>query len=209
MQKQFLDQPPALQRRSRLIAIILVAAALAFGAASRLVKPADRPSGTGTALVGGPFTMLNQKGETVTEKNFVGKYMLVFFGYTYCPDVCPTTLQVMGKALDKIGAKAAKITPVFVSIDPGRDDVATMKNYVEAVDPRLTGLTGSPQQVSAMSGAYRVYYAKVEDAKRPADYLMDHSSLIFLMAPDGAYLKHFNYDVTSDDLAAALDDMVK
>jgi cytochrome oxidase Cu insertion factor (SCO1/SenC/PrrC family) len=209
MQNEFLGQAGSPQRRSRLIALILVAAALALGGASLLVKPSNGPTGTGTALVGGPFAMLNQNGEAVTEKNFLGKYMLVFFGYTYCPDVCPTTLQIVSKTLDQMGPKSARINPVFVSIDPARDDVATMKSYVQAIDPRLVGLTGTPQQVAAMAGVFRVFYAKVEDAKTPADYLMDHSSLLFLMGPDGAYLKHFNYDISSADLALALDEAVK
>jgi cytochrome oxidase Cu insertion factor (SCO1/SenC/PrrC family) len=209
MQKEFLGEKGSAQRKSRLIALVLVAAALVLGAASLLIRPTTGPTGTGTALIGGPFTMLNQNGETVTQKNFLGKYMLVFFGYTYCPDVCPATLQIVGKALDQLGPKAAQVTPVFVSIDPARDDVATMKNYVEAIDERLVGLTGTSQEVAEMAGVFRVFYAKVEDAKRPADYLMDHSSLLFLMAPDGSYLRHFNYDISSADLAAGLEEVIK
>jgi protein SCO1/2 len=144
------NSPPLPRRKTILFAAALVAAAVVLGVSSLLFKPpAGGPISTGTALVGGPFAMVNQNGETVTEKTFAGKYMLVFFGYTYCPDVCPTTLQVMATALDKLGAKTGRLAPIFVSIDPARDDIATMKAYIEAIDPRLTGLTGSPEQLTA------------------------------------------------------------
>ena len=112
------------------------------------------------ALVGGPFTLTDQDGKKVSEKDFLGKYMLVFFGYTYCPDICPTELQVMTAALDSMGPEAEKIQPVFVSVDPERDTPEVLKSYVENFGPRLVGLTGTPEEIAAVAKAYRVYYAK-------------------------------------------------
>ena len=194
--------------RTLWIAIILIVAAIGMAAASLWMNPKDLPSGTGTALVGGPFTMVNQKGETVTEKSFAGKYMLVFFGYTFCPDVCPTELQVMSEALTQMGPAADDVVPVFVTIDPERDTQEMVAQYVENFHPRLVGLTGTKEQVAAMAAAYRVFYSKVDNAKRPADYLMDHSSIVYLMDRQGKFLKHFTYSTDpaafAKDLQAAL-----
>ncbi len=188
-------------RRSLVIAILLLATALILAVVS-LTWPGNLPTSTGKALVGGPFTMVNHKGETVTEKSFAGKYMLLFFGFTFCPDVCPTELQVMSAALDQLGSKADNITPILVSVDPARDTPQVLASYVENFHPRLVGLTGTPEQVAAMAKAYKVFYAKVENAERPQDYLMDHSSILFLMAPDGSFVKHFSY---STDVAALVE----
>ena len=160
--------------------------------------------GSGSALVGGPFTMVNHKGETVTEKSFAGKPMLLFFGFTFCPDVCPTELQVMAAALDELGAAGADIQPVFVSIDPERDTPDVMAAYVGNFGERFTGLTGTPQQVSDMAKAYRVFYQKQDNKADPASYLMDHSSITYLMGADGKFLKHFTYSTDAKALAQGL-----
>jgi cytochrome oxidase Cu insertion factor (SCO1/SenC/PrrC family) len=156
------------------------------------------------ALVGGPFTMVDHKGRTVTEKDFAGKYMLVFFGFTFCPDICPTELQVMTAALDQLGIAGEKITPILVSVDPARDTPAILASYVENFHPKLVGLTGSPEQLAQMAKAYKVFYAKVENASRPQDYLMDHSSILYLMGPDGKFVKHFSYTTDAEGLAKGL-----
>ncbi len=160
---------------------------------------------TGTALIGGPFTLVNQDGKTVTEKDFLGRYMLVFFGFTYCPDFCPTELQVMTAALDQMGEQAKKIQPVFVSIDPDRDTPEVMKSYVENFGGGLVGLTGSAEQVAQAAKAFRVYYAK---AGQGADYKMDHSTFIYLMGPDGRFVKHFTYTTDAARLAQELKTLV-
>jgi cytochrome oxidase Cu insertion factor (SCO1/SenC/PrrC family) len=163
---------------------------------------------SGVALVGGPFEMVNQNGAKVTEKDYAGKPMLVFFGYTYCPDVCPTELQIMSAALEQLGSEAATVQPVFVSIDPARDTPPVIKSYLESFGPRWTGLTGTPEQVHAMARAWHVFYEKRENKDSPQDYLMDHASFIFLMGADGKFLKHFSYTTDAKalarDLAAAL-----
>lgn len=161
-------------------------------------------TGSGVALVGGPFTMVNQKGDTVTDLSFRGKPMLVFFGFTFCPDICPTQLQVITAALTDLGEAGADIQPIMVSIDPERDTPAVMASYVANFGDRLVGLTGSAQQVAEMATAYRVFYAKQENAKDPASYSMDHSSIIYLMGENGKFIKHFSYTTDAKALAAGI-----
>ena len=189
-----------------LFALIVLTAAVLIGAAALIIG--REPNGpqvrsSGTALIGGPFSLTDQTGRKVTDKDFLGRYMLVFFGYTYCPDICPTELQVMTRALESMGARGEKITPVFISVDPERDTPATLKSYVENFGPRLVGLTGSAAEVEAAAKAYRVYYAKAGKTSG-TDYLMDHTSIIYLMDPEGRFVTHFNYMTDAKALAEAL-----
>ncbi|MGE0612864.1 MAG: SCO family protein [Hyphomicrobiales bacterium] len=158
----------------------------------------------GTALVGGPFTLTDQTGRRVTEADFKGRYMLVTFGFTYCPDVCPTDLQVMAAAVEMLGEEGGKVTPVLITIDPERDTVAQMASYVGNFHPRLVGLTGTPEEIRAAARAYRVYYAKVKDESSSAGYTMDHSALTYLMGPDGKYLAHFPFGTKPEAMAAKI-----
>ncbi|MBP2294091.1 SCO family protein [Azospirillum rugosum] len=155
--------------------------------------------------IGGPFTLADQDGKTVTDADYRGKFLLIYFGYTYCPDVCPTELGTMARAVDLLGAQGEKVQPLFISVDPERDTVAHLKEYVPLFHPRLVGLTGTPEQVKAVAKEYRVYYAKApqKDAK-PDEYLMDHSSFIYLMAPDGRFLGVYPAGTTADRLAQDL-----
>jgi protein SCO1 len=143
---------------------------------------------TGGPNIGGPFTLVNDNGKTVSNRDFLGKYMLVYFGYTYCPDVCPTTLNSIAQAMGKLGAKANQVQPIFITVDPQRDSPAVMKRYVSAFSPSLVGLTGTPAQIAAVAKEYRVYYAKHVTGPGPNDYSMDHSSIIYLMGPDGRFI---------------------
>jgi cytochrome oxidase Cu insertion factor (SCO1/SenC/PrrC family) len=193
-------------RFQRVFAIVALLAALVIaGAAYYFSAQIQTATSTGTALVGGPFTLTDQDGRKVTEKDFLGKYLLVFFGYTYCPDLCPTELQVMSAALDSLGAKADAIQPVFISFDPERDTQEVLKQYVSNFHPRLMGLTGSPEEIAAAAKAYRVYYSKVPNSSAPDTYLMDHSTITYLMDPQGKFLKHFSYSTDSASLAKALE----
>lgn len=157
-----------------------------------------------TVQIGGPFTLLDSNGQPVTDRTFRGKWMLVYFGYTYCPDVCPTTLNEMAEALDKLGPDAAKIAPLFITVDPERDTAAVLRNYVKAFDTRIHGLTGSPQQIAAVAREYRVFYQKSDPGKGAKDYLIDHSSLIYVMNPAGQFTAYFSHDMTADDIASGL-----
>lgn len=154
--------------------------------------------------IGGPFSLTDHTGKRVTEKDFLGKHTLVYFGFTYCPDVCPTELQVMADALDKLGDKASKVTPVFFTVDPQRDTVEQMAAYVPNFHDRLIGLTGTPEEVKSAAKAYRVYYKKVEDKDSDAGYTMDHSSIVFLMGPDGDYVAHFAHGTSPDAMANSI-----
>ncbi|MGF1610604.1 MAG: SCO family protein [Kiloniellales bacterium] len=162
---------------------------------------------SGTALIGGDFELVDQTGTTRRPADFAGRFMLVFFGFTYCPDVCPTTLSIVTQALDILeqqdAAAAAKVVPLFITVDPERDTVAVMKDYAAHFHPAMVALTGSAEQVAQAAKAYRVYYAKVEDGSAE-DYLVDHSSFLFLMGPDGDYVAHFTHDATAEEIADAL-----
>jgi cytochrome oxidase Cu insertion factor (SCO1/SenC/PrrC family) len=180
------------------------AAALAiFPAARERLLPQSAPS-VGQALVGGTFALTDQTGKRVTDKDFRGRYLLVFFGFTNCPDVCPSALQVMAAALDKLGPKGQKITPVFITVDPERDTPAQLATYLKSFHPRLVGLSGTPAEIEAVTKAYRVYVKKVADAKSGAGYTFDHSAIIYLMGPDGAYLAHFTHASNVDTMAERL-----
>lgn len=159
---------------------------------SARVPPAGSTLESMAENIGGDFTLVDHHGATVTGADYRGKYLLVAFGYTYCPDVCPTMLQTMTETLDLMGEGAEKIQPLFVSIDPERDTPQVLKDYVGNFHPRLIGLTGSAEQVAAVARSYRVYYGKVVEEGAAADeYMMNHSAAIYLMGPDGKYVTHF------------------
>jgi cytochrome oxidase Cu insertion factor (SCO1/SenC/PrrC family) len=164
------------------------------------------PAGGGVALIGGPFALVDQNGARRTEADFRGQVTLVYFGYTYCPDVCPTELQAMSDAIDALGDAAAKVTPVFISVDPARDTVARLKEYAANFHPRLVALTGSDAEVAEAARSYRVYYqkGKSEGGGGADDYLMDHSGFIYVMGADGRYLTHFSPNTTAEQMAQAL-----
>ncbi len=187
--------------RFKLLAAVLAVAAVA-GLALVVMRP-EPPAPKGEAAIGGPFTLVNHLGETVTDADFHGRFLLVFFGYTYCPDVCPTTLTTITNALDQLGADGDKVTPVFISVDPERDTPEYLREYLAYFHPRLVGLTGTPAQVAAAAAAYRVYYAKAGQGGEE-DYIMDHTSVVYLMGPDGKYLAHFAHETTPEDMASGI-----
>ena len=158
--------------------------------------------------VGGPFSLIDGDGRPVTDQTWHGKYMLVYFGYTYCPDVCPTTLTNLSDALDKLGAKADRLQPLFITVDPKRDTPQVVKQYAAAFGPRIIGLTGSAEQIAAAAKAYRVYYAEHRTGPGPDDYSMDHSSVLYLMGPDGRFIAPMRADQTGPEMAAALTKLV-
>lgn len=158
----------------------------------------------GQALIGGPFTLIDHTGKRVTDQDFRGRYMLVFFGFTFCPDVCPSALQVVSAALDKLGPKADRFVPVLVSVDPEHDTPMQLASYVQSFHPRLVGLTGTPAEIDAVVKAYRVYVRKVSDPKSSAGYTIDHTSLIYVMGQDGSYRTHFAHTTDANALAERL-----
>jgi protein SCO1 len=195
--------------RSRLIAFVIAGfliGALA-GAAVLLVttRQAGQPvESSGTALIGGPFSLVGADGKPVTDRDFRGRYMLIFFGFTHCPDICPAELQVIAQALDQLGDKAKTVVPVFITLDPERDTPEAMANYVKSFGGNFVGLTGSPEAIAAAAKAYRVSYSKVENKDSPGDYSVDHSALVYLMDPEGRYMTHFSYGLSADQMAEKL-----
>jgi protein SCO1/2 len=186
------------------MALTAALVAVAVGVAVILATGTPQPEGSsekagGKALIGGPFTLVDHTGETRTEADFRGRPMLVFFGYTHCPDVCPTGLQTMSDALDRLGPLADRIQPLFITIDPARDTAEEMGKYIGHFHPDLVGLTGTPEQVAKAAKSYRVYYAKQGEGE--ADYLMDHSTFTYLMDAEGGYVTHFNHGVSADEMA--------
>jgi cytochrome oxidase Cu insertion factor (SCO1/SenC/PrrC family) len=188
-------------------ALIALAAGLTLTAAAGLggyaLHVAASAPEEGGGDVGGPFRMTDHTGRTVTEADFRGRPMLVYFGYTYCPDVCPTELSTMIAALKALGPQGAAVRPVFVSVDPARDTSAHLADYVALFSPDLTGLTGTDEQVKAMASAYRVYYAKAPGSA-PDAYLMNHSAFVYLMGADGRFRAVLRGGEGPDAMASAL-----
>ncbi len=152
--------------------------------------------------IGGPFTLTDGAGQTVTDRTLRGRYLLVYFGYTFCPDVCPTTLTAVAGALDKLGKQADRLQPVFITVDPARDTPKVIGAYTAAFSSRILGLTGTDDQIAAVAREYRVYYAKRRTGEGPGDYTMDHSSILYLMAPDGHFIAPIAANETAAQMAA-------
>jgi protein SCO1/2 len=193
--------------RGRFLTVIVASVLIgALSGAALLVLSGQGPmvETTGKALIGGPFTLVDQTGSTVTDQDFRGRYMLVFFGFTHCPDVCPAELQVMSASLDELGPKAEQVAPIFITLDPERDTQEAMGAFVKNFGSRFVGLTGSPEAIAAAAEAYRVPYAKVQEDTRKPDYTIDHSALVYLMGKDGEYITHFAYGTPAAKMTETL-----
>jgi protein SCO1/2 len=192
-------------RQAILLGVLLVVAALA---GLVLWRMADQLPGLGRTItsgriaIGGPYALTDQNRKLRASTDFGGKYQLIYFGYTFCPDVCPTTLAVMSAALDKMGAEQDRIVPIFITIDPARDKPEVLEKYLEAFGPRFVGLTGTDAQIAAVEKEYRVYAKK--QPVSGSTYGMDHSSVIYLMGPDGSLVSFFDEVTQPEELAKAL-----
>jgi len=153
--------------------------------------------------IGGPFALTDQNGVRRTDADFRGKLMLVYFGFTYCPDICPTDLQQMALAVDQLGPAGGTVQPVFITVDPARDTVEHLKDYMALFHPRFVGLTGDAAAIRQAARAYRVYYEKVEREDK-SDYTLDHSAFIYLMDRDGRYLGFFPPGTSAERLAETM-----
>jgi protein SCO1/2 len=166
----------------------------------------ETPRGAaGTLLasaIGGPFRLVDQNGKTVTDGDLKGKWSLVYFGYTHCPDACPTALNDISIALDELGPKRDAVRPVFITVDPERDTAEVLKAYVTSFDAPIMALTGTPEEIAQAAKEYRVYYAKHPEAG--GDYSMDHSSVIYVMDPEGRFTASFTHENTPEDIAERL-----
>jgi len=194
--------PPGARRGLLVFALGVAVIAGAFAFDHWWLGAGDGNGGLGVAI-GGPFALVDQNGAVRHDTDFRGELMLVYFGYTFCPDACPTTLQTMSSALDDLGDGANSVRPIFITVDPERDTVPQMKLYAANFHPRLVALTGSAEQTAVAAHAYRIYFQKARHGD-DTDYLIDHSSFVYLMGRDGRYLAHFGPDVTADAMAAAI-----
>ncbi len=163
---------------------------------------------TGADLIGGEFILTDHNGKQVSDKDFRGKYLLIFFGFTNCPKVCPLGLHTIVQALNRLGPDAAKVTPIFITVDPERDNVARMASFVRSYDERLIGLTGSSDAIKNVADAYRAYYKKLA-AKDSGSYNIDHSAVIYFMDPQGRYVSHFASELGAQEIAGRMRQLIK
>jgi protein SCO1/2 len=195
-----------INKPSLLIPALIAAAALALAGCSAAVPAAEPP--LAGADIGGDFALTASDGRTVRWGDFAGKYRVVYFGYAFCPDICPTDMQRVAQGLKVLKAsdpaKAAKIQPLFITIDPERDTQKVVGEFAAAFSPDIIGLTGTPEQIAAAAKAFRVFYAKGE-AVAGGGYLVDHSNIVYLFGPDGEPLATLPVDQGADAVAAELD----
>lgn len=187
--------------RNILITFSIIAAVL--GAALYVAAPQpQKPAVTTTSApaIGGAFTLTDDDGKPFTEQNMLGKHHLVFFGFTNCPDVCPTTLYSITELMGQVDDAGERLVPLFVSVDV-QDTPETMHSYLSNFHPAIVGLSGDEAQIKQVTSAYKVYYARVEQPESSAGYTMDHSSYVFLMGPDGKYITHFRYQQPLEEMA--------
>ncbi|NDF11585.1 MAG: SCO family protein [Proteobacteria bacterium] len=189
-----------------------VAAATAPASATTAAAPAAPATGQkqaegvaidGAPTIGGPFTLTDQNGTVVSDKTYAGKYLLVFFGFTNCPSICPTALTNITGTLKVLGADADKIVPIFITVDPSRDQPAALKTYLQNFDPRIVALTGTQEQIDNVTKEYKVYAKKVE-VPGMNGYMMDHSTFLYLMDKDGKYLAHLEHNEPADQMAVKI-----
>lgn len=191
-----------------ILSVTAVGATTVYVFFSKRSGPQIEGTTTGAAQVGGPFRLVDQNGAVVTEETFRGKVMLVTFGYTFCPDVCPTTLATIGQALDLLGPDAKDVQPIFITIDPERDTPEVLAAYVPNFHPALIGLTGSPEAIATVAKAYKVYYGRSGDTASTTDYLMDHSSVTYIMDRDGRYAAFLSHNADPETMAAKIQDVL-
>lgn len=187
---------------------VLVLALILLGFMLFAYPRAEGTKTEGKVEIGGPFSLVDTKGNAVNDAAFRGKIMLVYFGFTYCPDICPTELQAISSALDLLGSQAQGVAPLFITVDPARDTPAVMADYLSHFHPAIMGLSGSPAAIADAAARYKVYYRKIEDEESGAPYTVDHLSVVFLMDGQGRYLSHFTQNTEpsemADTIAAAL-----
>jgi protein SCO1/2 len=171
-----------------------------FATALIIGQPASRAA-TSPVTIGGPFTLSAPDGTTVTDQTYRGKWLLVYFGYTFCPESCPTMLLEIATALKELGPDTAKVQPLFITVDPQRDTPEVMQQYTESFDPRIIGLTGTPQQIAAVAQEYGAYYVRNTTGPGAEDYVMDHSTYLYVMDPGGKFVRAFD---SGDRIADAL-----
>jgi protein SCO1 len=189
---------PLLPRGLQILLVIAIA----------LVVTEQRMTIAAPVTIGGPFTLTATDGTTVTDETYRGKWLLVYFGYTSCPNTCPTTLIEIGTALATLGADAGKLQPLFITIDPTRDTAELLVEYLQSFDPRIVGLTGTPRQIAVAAQEYGVFYAPHRTGPGAEDYVIDHSSYLYLMDPRGCFARGFEADTPGDRIAGIVHELM-
>ena len=192
----------------RLLGAIVAVGVIAAAGGGWLIADRLTADAGGEALIASEFALVDHTGKAVADEDFAGKWQLVVFGFTYCPDVCPTTLATVSAALEELGADADQVAALFITVDPERDTPPVLAEYLANFDPRIVGLSGSPEQIKAAAKEFRVYYAKVDKGDAPDAYTMDHSAFLYLMDPDGDYATHFAPQDAATEIAASIRDFV-
>ncbi|QJD57503.1 SCO family protein [Pseudomonas sp. gcc21] len=185
------------------LGILLLAAGLPVAYLSWPARTSASVAIAEGAAIGGPFELRDPTGRTITEQTFRGQWTLMFFGFTHCPDICPTTLTRVAAILRTLDQQAGQLQPLFITLDPERDTPEILSDYTRHFDPRILGLTGTPEQIDAISDAYRVYARKVPMGDA---YTLDHSAVMYLIGPDGELVKHFTQQMDTDAMAREIAD---
>jgi cytochrome oxidase Cu insertion factor (SCO1/SenC/PrrC family) len=174
---------------------------------SSLAEITDKGS-TGLPHIGGSFSLIDHHGNLRTDADFKGKYMVIYFGYSFCPDICPAALSNITEALNQLGGKAEQIYPLFVTIDPQRDTVEHLARYISIFHPRFIALTGTSEEIEKAKKAYRVYGNKVKAQQETTDYVMDHSSIVYVMDRQGRFVAHFNHTTPPDEIVRIMNTLI-
>jgi protein SCO1 len=186
------------------IAVAVIAALAGTVTAAILHRAPQAKAALHPPHIGGHFELLTPDGRTVTDETFRGKWLLIYFGYTFCPDVCPGTLMEMTRAMENIGPLADKVQPIFITVDPARDTPQVMGEYLKSFDPRFVGLSGTRQQTAAAAKVFHVYYSEKRLDTNPSEYVFDHSSYIYIMDPNGNFVNLLAGDMPGHEVAKNL-----
>ena len=198
--------PPRDVRQRRVLLVLAVVSLLFAVIAVTIVVTRDRRQPPAPSAIGGPFSLIATDGSTVTDRTYAGKWELVYFGYTFCPDACPTALSDMSLALEKLGPKATQVKPLFITVDPTRDTAAVLADYLKSFDPRIVGLTGSEPQTIAAAAAYHIYVKSQSGGG--GGYLVYHSAYVYVMDPYGRFVDVIDGATAGDAMAAKLETMM-
>ena len=184
-----------------LLSSLLILLVLSIGTGLWIYNQTKNNNLNKATLVGGSYSLTDHNGNSVTDKSFSDKFKIIYFGYTFCPDICPTGMAVISQSLDLLGNKAKRIKPIFITVDPKRDNVEIMAEYHNHFHPSFSNLTGTLDQIRRVAKLYRVYYKK-SDASEAENYLMDHSSIMYVLSPEGEYINHFGPEITPAQIEA-------
>jgi protein SCO1 len=186
---------------------LAIVSGVVFASAPALSEPPAQAASS-AVTVGGPFTLSTPDGKTVTDWTFRGKWLLVYFGYTFCPTSCPTTLLEIAATLKQLGPDAGRVQPLFITVDPQRDTPQVMQQYTRSFDPRIVGLIGTPEQLAAAAREYGAYYVRHRTGPGADNYVMDHSTYLYVMDPLGKFVRAFDSGASADRIAAALRELM-